>query len=90
MSTCICLFLDSNIKSEKAHSRDSTARSMLAFYIWGNEATFLGVLGIFTVLGGSLLYTLAKMGENAAAKAAALEPTKEETAEMVPKQQQVM
>ena len=76
--------------SEQAQSLDSNIRSMLAFYIWGNEATVLGVLGIFTVLGGSLLYTLVKMGENAAAKAPALEPTKEETAEMVPKQQQVM
>jgi len=36
----------------------------MAFYIWGNEATLLGVLGIFTVLGGSLLYTVVKMREN--------------------------
>jgi GDP-fucose transporter C1 len=37
---------------------------MLAFYLWGNEATLHGVVGIFTVLGGSLLYTYAKMNEN--------------------------
>merc|ERR1712150_396128 len=47
----------------------AAAQSMMAFYIWGNEATLLGVLGIFTVLGGSLLYTLVKMNENASAPA---------------------
>jgi hypothetical protein len=35
----------------------------MAFYIWGNPATFLGCLGIATVLGGSLLYTYVKMEE---------------------------
>mmetsp|Transcript_12622 Transcript_12622/g.17912 ORF Transcript_12622/g.17912 Transcript_12622/m.17912 type:complete len:376 (+) Transcript_12622:176-1303(+) len=45
----------------------AAAQSMMAFYIWGNKATLLGVLGIFTVLGGSLLYTLVKMNENASA-----------------------
>jgi GDP-fucose transporter C1 len=39
----------------------------MAFYIWGNEPTVMGVLGIFTTLGGSLLYTFVKMGENASA-----------------------
>jgi GDP-fucose transporter C1 len=39
---------------------------MMAFYIWGNEATLMGVLGIFTVLGGSLLYTFVKMSESKA------------------------
>jgi hypothetical protein len=37
---------------------------MLAFYLWGNEATVLGVISIFVVLGGSLLYTFVKMDEN--------------------------
>lgn len=39
---------------------------MMAFYIWGNTPTVMGIIGIFTVLGGSLLYTLVKMGENKA------------------------
>lgn len=54
--------------SPLTHNISGTAKaavqSMLAFYIWGNKATFMGVLGIFTVLGGSLLYTFVKMEEN--------------------------
>ena len=54
--------------SPLSHNISGTAKaavqSMLAFYIWGNPATFMGVLGIFVVLGGSLLYTVVKMGEN--------------------------
>jgi GDP-fucose transporter C1 len=54
--------------SPLSHNISGTAKaavqSMMAFYIWGNEATVLGVLGIFTVLGGSLLYTVVKMNEN--------------------------
>lgn len=49
---------------------------MMAFAIWGNEPTFLGVLGIFTVLGGSLLYTLVKMSEGKAAAASSPPPPK--------------
>jgi len=53
--------------SPLSHNISGTAKaavqSMMAFYIWGNEATVLGVLGIFTVLGGSLLYTYVKMEE---------------------------
>lgn len=56
--------------SPLTHNISGTAKaavqSMLAFYLWGNKATFMGVLGIFTVLGGSMLYTLVKMRENAA------------------------
>jgi hypothetical protein len=37
---------------------------MMAFYIWGNKPTWLGVTSIFVVLGGSLLYTFVKMNEN--------------------------
>ena len=33
----------------------------MAFYIWGNQATFNGILGIFLVLGGSGLYTWVQM-----------------------------
>lgn len=54
--------------SPLSHNISGTAKaavqSMMAFYIWGNEATLFGVLGIFTVLGGSLLYTFVKMNEN--------------------------
>uniref|UniRef100_A0A6U3XE39 Sugar phosphate transporter domain-containing protein n=1 Tax=Ditylum brightwellii TaxID=49249 RepID=A0A6U3XE39_9STRA len=54
--------------SPLTHNISGTAKaavqSMMAFYIWGNPPTFMGVLGIFTVLGGSLLYTYVKMNEN--------------------------
>ena len=54
--------------SPLTHNISGTAKaavqSMLAFYIWGNPATFMGVLGIFVVLGGSLLYTFVKMNES--------------------------
>jgi hypothetical protein len=43
---------------------------MMAFYIWKNPATVLGVVSIFVVLGGSLLYTFVKMDENKKAAAA--------------------
>ena len=55
--------------SPLSHNISGTAKaavqSMLAFYIWGNTPTAKGVIGIFTVLGGSLLYTFVKMSENA-------------------------
>lgn len=54
--------------SPLSHNISGTAKaavqSMMAFYIWGNEATLFGVLGIFTVLGGSLIYTFVKMNEH--------------------------
>jgi GDP-fucose transporter C1 len=54
--------------SPLTHNISGTAKaavqSMMAFHIWGNEATVMGVMGIFTVLGGSLMYTFVKMGEN--------------------------
>lgn len=53
--------------SPLTHNISGTAKaavqSILAFYIWGNKATFLGCLGIAVVLGGSLLYTYVKMEE---------------------------
>jgi hypothetical protein len=33
----------------------------MAFYIWGNEATFKGVAGILLVIFGSGLYTWVQM-----------------------------
>lgn len=49
------------------HNISGTAKaacqSMMAFAIWGNKATFVAVLRIFTVLGGSLAYTFVKMSE---------------------------
>jgi len=54
--------------SPLSHNISGTAKaavqSILALYIWKNEWTFMGIVGIFTVLGGSLLYTLVKMNEN--------------------------
>ncbi len=54
--------------SPLTHNFSGTAKagvqSILAFYIWGNEATIHGVVGIFTVLSGSLLYTYVKMSES--------------------------
>jgi len=54
--------------SPLSHNVSGTAKasvqSMMAFYIWGNDPTVFGVLGIFIVLGGSLLYTFVKMREN--------------------------
>jgi len=53
--------------SPLSHNISGTAKaavqSMLAFYIWKNPATFMGVAGMFVVLGGSLLYTIIKMKE---------------------------
>lgn len=53
--------------SPLSHNISGTAKaavqSMMAFYIWKNPATVMGVLGMFTVLGGSLLYTITKMRE---------------------------
>ena len=55
--------------SPLTHNISGTAKaavqSLMAFYLWGNQPTIMGVLGIFTVLGGSLLYTFVKMSENA-------------------------
>jgi len=39
----------------------AAAQSLLAFYIWGNEYTVNGLLGIFLVLFGSGLYTYVQM-----------------------------
>lgn len=53
--------------SPLSHNISGTAKaavqSMLAFYLWKNPATVTGVLGMFVVLGGSLLYTIVKMRE---------------------------
>lgn len=54
--------------SPLSHNISGTAKaavqSAMAFYIWQNQPTVKGVLGIIFVLGGSLLYTLVKMKEN--------------------------
>lgn len=53
--------------SPLTHNISGTAKaavqSMMAFYIWKNKPTVLGVVSIFVVLGGSLAYTLVKMAE---------------------------
>jgi GDP-fucose transporter C1 len=56
--------------SPLSHNISGTAKaavqSMLAFYIWKNPATVMGIAGMFVVLGGSLLYTIVKMREGSA------------------------
>jgi len=42
----------------------AAAQSGMAFFIWKNEPTLKGILGIVFVLGGSLLYTFVKMSED--------------------------
>ena len=65
----IATVLQIKATSPLTHNISGTAKaavqSLMAFYIWSNDPTILGVLGIFTVLGGSLLYTFVKMSENA-------------------------
>lgn len=39
----------------------SAVQSILAFYIWGNEATSKGLIGLFLVVLGSAMYTLVQM-----------------------------
>jgi GDP-fucose transporter C1 len=55
--------------SPLTHNISGTAKaavqSLLAFYIWGNKATFKGVLGIFLVIFGSGLYTWVQMQSSA-------------------------
>lgn len=79
--------------SPLSHNISGTAKaavqSMLAFYIWGNEATFMGVLGIFVVLGGSLAYTIVKMSEDSRPPKEAQTPpaSESEQVELKPNQQ---
>ena len=51
--------------SPLTHNISGTAKaavqSLMAFYIWGNEATFKGVAGILLVIFGSGLYTWVQM-----------------------------
>jgi len=54
--------------SPLTHNISGTAKaavqSILAFYIWGNEATVKGMIGIALVLCGSSMYTYVAMKEN--------------------------
>jgi len=54
--------------SPLSHNISGTAKaafqSLLGFMIWGNEWTVKGILGIFVVLGGSLIYTVIRMRED--------------------------
>ena len=73
--------------SPLTHNISGTAKaaiqSLMAFYLWGNQPTVLGVLGIFTVLGGSLLYTFIKMSENANASPPPPPPPQQEMSSKV-------
>ena len=57
------------VTSPLSHNISGTAKaalqSIMAFYIWENQPTFMGLVGIAMVLGGSLLYTYVKMSERA-------------------------
>jgi solute carrier family 35 (GDP-fucose transporter), member C1 len=68
--------------SPLSHNISGTAKaavqSMLAFYIWKNPATVMGVLGIFVVLGGSLAYTFVKMEESKMLQGLAPPPPQED------------
>lgn len=63
----IVTVLQIKVTSPLSHNISGTAKaavqSMLAFYIWKNPATMMGVMGMFVVLGGSLFYTIVKMRE---------------------------
>lgn len=41
----------------------SAAQSIMACYIWKNPFSLMSIIGMFVVLGGSLLYTIVKMRE---------------------------
>jgi solute carrier family 35 (GDP-fucose transporter), member C1 len=63
-----------NATSPLTHNISGTAKagvqSLMAFYIWGNQPTLKGILGIFLVLGGSLAYTyLQRLANEEARKA---------------------
>jgi solute carrier family 35 (GDP-fucose transporter), member C1 len=55
--------------SPLTHNISGTAKaavqSLLAFYIWGNPMTFMGVFGLLLVLIGSAAYTMIVMSEQA-------------------------
>jgi GDP-fucose transporter C1 len=65
--------------SPLSHNISGTAKaavqSMMAFYIWKNPATLMGVSGMFVVLGGSLVYTFVKMSEGPGPRKAAPTPS---------------
>ena len=66
--TGILTVLQIKATSPLSHNISGTAKaavqSMMAFVIWKNKASFLSILGIFTVLGGSLAYAFVKLSEN--------------------------
>jgi solute carrier family 35 (GDP-fucose transporter), member C1 len=53
--------------SPLTHNISGTAKasvqSLLAFYLWGNEATFKGIAGIFLVIFGSGGYAWVQMNK---------------------------
>jgi len=55
--------------SPLTHNISGTAKaavqSLMAFYIWGNQATLKGVTGIFLVIFGSGVYTWVQMQSSA-------------------------
>ena len=68
-SVALVTVLQIKVTSPLTHNISGTAKaavqSLMAFYIWGNQATLAGVVGLFLVLIGSALYALLSMRESA-------------------------
>jgi GDP-fucose transporter C1 len=67
------------VTSPLTHNISGTAKaavqSLMAFYIWGNQATAKGIMGIFLVVGGSGLYAYIQRLASAEAKKVTEEKT---------------
>ncbi len=65
--------------SPLTHNISGTAKaavqSLMAFYIWGNQATFKGIMGILLVVGGSGVYAYVQRQATLEAKKIAEEKT---------------
>lgn len=67
-SVALVTVLQIKVTSPLTHNISGTAKaafqSILAFYIWGNQVTLFGIVGLFMVLFGSALYTMIAMRES--------------------------
>lgn len=66
--TGILTVLQIKATSPLTHNMSGTAKAavqgVVSFVLWKKKMTLLSILGIFTVLGGSLAYTFVKLGES--------------------------
>ena len=80
-SVALVTVLQIKFTSPLTHNISGTAKaavqSLLAFYLWGNPATWFSLLGLGLVLLGSAAYTLSVMREAAGREAAAARGAKE-------------